>query len=60
MYCLYKGDCVYYLIFVGGECLINVVWMYEYLNLVVELICGYFVFYLDCVDLIEECLFVSE
>lgn len=29
IYCLYKGDVLYYMIVVGDVCVENVVWMYE-------------------------------
>ena len=53
-YCPYKGDCTYYSIPAGGERAANAVWSYESPHPAVAQISGYFAFYPDRVDAIQE------
>lgn len=53
-YCLYKGDCSYYSIPLGGERSVNAVWTYEAPYAAVAAIKEYVAFYPDRVDAIEE------
>jgi uncharacterized protein (DUF427 family) len=53
-YCPYKGDCSYFSIPAGGDRSVNAVWTYEEPFDAVREIAGYFAFYPDRVDAIEE------
>jgi uncharacterized protein (DUF427 family) len=53
-YCVYKGDCAYYSIALGGERSTNAVWSYEAPYDAVAAIEGYLTLYPDRVDAIEE------
>jgi uncharacterized protein (DUF427 family) len=53
-YCLYKGDCAYYSIPLGGVRSINAVWTYESPYMAVAAIRNYLAFYSERVDAIEE------
>lgn len=56
-YCPYKGDCSYYDISIGGKKTENAVWTYEAPYAAVGKIEGYFAFYPDRVDAIDETQF---
>jgi len=53
-YCPFKGDCTYYSISVDGSTAKNAVWTYEAPYDAVAQIKGYFAFYPNRVDSIEE------
>ncbi len=53
-YCPYKGECSYFSIPAGGDRSVNAVWTYEEPFDAVREIAGYFAFYPDRVDAIEE------
>jgi uncharacterized protein (DUF427 family) len=53
-YCLYKGDCAYYSIPLGGNRSVNAVWTYEAPYAAVAAIKDHIAFYPDRVDAIEE------